>query len=215
MRKIPGFPCRFLSFLRFKVLTPAAGSDILLLQTIAWFPRNWTSGSQRGLTGGLRNANTDLRHSGCRYSAYSRRPPSFTAQIPRRWPDRYLRSFLCIICRNYIQFQVLIWRKMRKIPGFPCRFLSFLRFKVLTPAAGSDILLLQTIAWFPRNWTSGSQRGLTGGLRNANTDLRHSGCRYSAYSRRPPSFTAQIPRRWPDRYLRSFLCIICRNYIHF
>ena len=109
-------------------------------------------------------AAADLRHSGCRLACLCRRPPSFTAQIPRRWPDRYLRS-LCIICRNYIQFQVLIWRKMRKIPGFPCRFLSFLRFKVLTPAAGSDILLLQTIAWFPRNWTSGSQRGLTGGLR--------------------------------------------------
>ena len=130
-----------------------------------WPPGNWTPAAQRGLTGGLRNANTDLRHSGCRYSAYSRRPPSFTAQIPRRAAGPVSAFFLCILYRNYIQFLVLIWRKMRKIPGFPCRFLSFLRFKVLTPAAGSDILLLQTIAWFPRNWTSGSQRGLTGGLR--------------------------------------------------
>ena len=149
-------------------------------------------------------AAADLRHSGCRLACLCRRPPSFASQMPRRWPDRYLRSFLCIICRNYIQFQVLIWRKMRKIPGFPCRFLSFLRFKVLTPAAGSDILLLQTIAWSPWNWSAGSQRGLPGGRRNANTDLRHSGCRYSAYSRRPPSFASQMPRRWPDRYLRSF-----------
>ena len=160
-------------------------------------------------------AAADLRHSGCRLACSCRRPPSFASQIPRRWPDRYLRSFLCIICRNYIQFQVLIWRKMRKIPGLPFRFLSFLRFKVLTPAAGSDILLLQTIAWFPRNWTSGSQRGLTGGLRNANTDLRHSGCRYSAYSRRPPSFASQMPRRAAGPVSAFFLCILYRNYIQF
>ena len=149
-------------------------------------------------------AAADLRHSGCRLACSCRRPPFFASQIPRRAAGPVSAFFLCILYRNYIQFRVLIWRKMRKIPGFPCRFLSFLRFKVLTPAAGSDILLLQTIAWFPRNWTSGSQRGLPGGLRNANTDLRHSGCRYSAYSRRPPSFASQMPRRWPDRYLRSF-----------
>ena len=110
-------------------------------------------------------AAADLRHSGCRLACSCRRPPSFTAQIPRRWPDRYLRSFYAFYTGIIFSFESCFGGKWWKIPGFPCRFLSFLRFKVLTPAAGSDILLLQTIAWFPRNWTSGSQRGLTGGLR--------------------------------------------------
>ncbi len=80
------------------------------------------------------------------------------------------RTGICVLFLYYMQELYSISSfdlagNGEKIPGFPCRFLSFLRFKVLTPAAGSDILLLQTIAWFPRNWTSGSQRGLTGGLR--------------------------------------------------
>ena len=149
-------------------------------------------------------AAADLRHSGCRLACSCRRPPSFTAQIPRRWPDRYLRSFLCIICRNYIQFQVLIWRKMRKIPGFPCRFLSFLRFKVLTPAAGSDILLLQTIAWFPRNWTSGSQRGLTGGLRKQQLICAIRVAGLPARAGGLLLLHRRYPGVQPDRYLRSF-----------
>ena len=169
-----------------------------------WPPGNWTPAAQRGLTGGLRKQQLICAIRVAGWPARAGGLLLLHRRYPGVQPGRYLRSFLCIICRNYIQFQVLIWRKMRKIPGLPFRFLSFLRFKVLTPAAGSDILLLQTIAWFPRNWTSGSQRGLTGGLRNANTDLRHSGCRLACSCRRPPSFTTQIPRRWPDRYLRSF-----------
>ena len=149
-------------------------------------------------------AAADLRHSGCRLACLCRRPPSFTAQIPRRWPDRYLRSFLCIICRNYTRFQVLIWRKMRKIPGFPCRFLSFLRFKVLTPAAGSDILLLQTIAWFPRNWTSGSQRGLTGGLRKQQLICAIRVAGWPARAGGLLLLHRRYPGVQPGRYLRSF-----------
>ena len=125
-------------------------------------------------------------------------------RYPGVQPGRYLRLFLC---RNYTQFLVLIWRKMRKIPGFPCRFLSFLRFKVLTPAAGSDILLLQTIAWFPRNWTSGSQRGLPGGLRKQQLICAIRVAGWPARAGDLFLLQRRYPGVQPGRYLRSFYAL--------